>query len=227
MTEALKAGTIDYARNPTADQWDSLQGLPDIVAHRVVDGVRGERLHASSASTPTASPSRAAAPRRRRSRTRPSATRSATPSTSRPSSIACWSGHGRRRHDAASRRPWQRQVAHSSRPNVRVFDIEVAKQKLEAAGYKLDANGKRLDKDNKPIDLRMVVPDSSSTLRAERRVHHRLVERARHRHDDPGLRRRHADRPDAAARGRRARPTSTSSSGTGAATSIPTRCSTS
>ncbi len=31
MTEALKAGTIDYARNPTADQFDSLQGLPDTV----------------------------------------------------------------------------------------------------------------------------------------------------------------------------------------------------
>ena len=31
MTEALKAGDIDYARNVTADQFDSLKGLPNIV----------------------------------------------------------------------------------------------------------------------------------------------------------------------------------------------------
>ena len=31
MTEALKAGDIDYARNVTSDQFDSLKGLPNIV----------------------------------------------------------------------------------------------------------------------------------------------------------------------------------------------------
>ena len=42
----------------------------------------------------------------------------------------------------------------------RTFDIELAKQKLEAAGYKLDANGDRLDKEGKPISLRLYMPDS-------------------------------------------------------------------
>ena len=42
----------------------------------------------------------------------------------------------------------------------RTFDIELAKQKLEAAGYKLDAGGKRLDKAGNPIILRLMMPDS-------------------------------------------------------------------
>lgn len=44
----------------------------------------------------------------------------------------------------------------------RTFDIEKAKQLLDAAGYKLDANGKRLDKDNKPITLRISFPNSDT-----------------------------------------------------------------
>ncbi len=85
----------------------------------------------------------------------------ATPSTSRPWSIACWTA-GASRHDeippALGNGKW-----HTRADRARAFDIEVAKQKLEAAGYKLDANGKRLDKDDKPIALRMVVPDSSAS----------------------------------------------------------------
>lgn len=42
----------------------------------------------------------------------------------------------------------------------RTFDIELAKQKLDAAGYKLDANGARLDKEGKPISLRLYMPDT-------------------------------------------------------------------
>ena len=49
-------------------------------------------------------------------------------------------------------------------PNdVRQFSIDTAKAKLDAAGYPLDASGKRLDKEGKPINLRMTVPDSSTT----------------------------------------------------------------
>jgi peptide/nickel transport system substrate-binding protein len=42
----------------------------------------------------------------------------------------------------------------------RTFDIEKAKSLLDAAGYKLDANGKRLDKEGKPINLRIDMPNS-------------------------------------------------------------------
>jgi len=45
----------------------------------------------------------------------------------------------------------------------RTFDIELAKQKLDAAGYKLDANGARLDKEGKPISLRLYMPDTDDS----------------------------------------------------------------
>ncbi len=51
---------------------------------------------------------------------------------------------------------------HVEPTDIRKFDIELAKQKLDAAGYKLDANGKRLDKEGKPINLRMFMPDSDA-----------------------------------------------------------------
>lgn len=44
----------------------------------------------------------------------------------------------------------------------RTFDIEVAKQKLDAAGYVLDGSGARLDKEGQPISLRLFFPDSDS-----------------------------------------------------------------
>jgi len=44
----------------------------------------------------------------------------------------------------------------------RTFDIDLAKQKLDAAGYPLDASGNRLDKQGKPINLLMVLPDSDA-----------------------------------------------------------------
>ena len=44
----------------------------------------------------------------------------------------------------------------------RTFDIELAKQKLTDAGYPLNASGQRLDKQGKPINLLMVMPDSDA-----------------------------------------------------------------
>lgn len=44
----------------------------------------------------------------------------------------------------------------------RTFNIDLAKQKLDAAGYPLDASGNRLDKQGKPINLLMVLPDSDA-----------------------------------------------------------------
>ena len=52
---------------------------------------------------------------------------------------------------------------HLEPPNLRMFDLDVARQKLDAAEYKLDASGKRLDHEGKPINLKMVVPSSSTT----------------------------------------------------------------
>jgi peptide/nickel transport system substrate-binding protein len=46
--------------------------------------------------------------------------------------------------------------------NVRTFDLDVARQKLETAGYLLDGQGRRLDKEGQPISLRLVMPDSDA-----------------------------------------------------------------
>jgi peptide/nickel transport system substrate-binding protein len=51
---------------------------------------------------------------------------------------------------------------HVDPTNPRHFDIQLAIQKLEAAGYTTDSNGNRLDKQGKPINLLMVLPDSNS-----------------------------------------------------------------
>jgi peptide/nickel transport system substrate-binding protein len=51
---------------------------------------------------------------------------------------------------------------HVEPTNKRTFDIELAKQKLEAAGYHLDGDGRRLDKEGKPISLRMFYPKSET-----------------------------------------------------------------
>jgi peptide/nickel transport system substrate-binding protein len=51
---------------------------------------------------------------------------------------------------------------HVQPDNLRTFNPELAKQKLEAAGYVLDANGKRLDKEGKPISLRLVTPNTEA-----------------------------------------------------------------
>jgi peptide/nickel transport system substrate-binding protein len=51
---------------------------------------------------------------------------------------------------------------HVEPTNKRTFDIDLAKQKLDDAGYKLNAAGERLDKDGKPIKLRLMMPDSDA-----------------------------------------------------------------
>jgi peptide/nickel transport system substrate-binding protein len=51
---------------------------------------------------------------------------------------------------------------HVEPDNPRTFSIDLAKQKLDAAGYKLDANGARLDKEGKPISLRLYFPDTNA-----------------------------------------------------------------
>lgn len=49
---------------------------------------------------------------------------------------------------------------HVEPANKRTFDIDLAKQKLADAGYKLNDAGKLLDKEGKPIKLRLMMPDS-------------------------------------------------------------------
>ncbi len=161
MTEALKSGAIDYARNPTADQWDSLQGLPDVVpiqsataseANSFIElgfNTYGKPIAGGGASTkalqdPAFRDAVGYAIDKQELVDKVLSGKGAVGTTHIPPAL----GGGK----------W-----HLDPPNQRTFDIEQAKQKLDAAGYRLNDAGKRLDKEGKPINLRMVVPDSAST----------------------------------------------------------------
>lgn len=159
MVEALKTGEIDYARNPTGDQWDSLQGLPDIVPvkssthaeanafNEVGFNCYSKPIEGGGASTaalqdPAFRDALGYAIDKQALVDQVLGGKGAVGSTHIPPAL----GGGKWHYEPA---------------NQRTFDIELAKQKLEAAGYVLDANGKRLDKEGKPIALRMVSPQGA------------------------------------------------------------------
>ncbi len=52
---------------------------------------------------------------------------------------------------------------HTEPNDLRDFNIETAKTKLDEAGYVLNADGQRLDKQGKPINLHLVMPDTDPT----------------------------------------------------------------
>ena len=185
MVQALKAGEIDYARGPNADQLKALQGDPAIktvagkrerldpaglqhLRHRHRQDDQGRRPVDEGAPGPCL-------PRRARLRDRQEGARRPRPRRLRRP--------GHHDHPAGPRRSgtW-------SRTTPRTFDIELAKQKLDAAGYKLDANGARLDKEGKPISLRLVLPRHGRLLRQGRPVRPGLVRPARDQGDDPASR---------------------------------------
>jgi peptide/nickel transport system substrate-binding protein len=161
MTEALKAGDIDYARNVTADQFDSLKGLPNIVP--VESALAGEanaftQLNFNTYSKPIEGGG--ASTKALQDPVFRDALGYAIDKQALVDKVL--GGHGLVGSTiippAMAGGKW-----HLDPPNPRTFDIELAKSKLDAAGYKLDASGKRLDKEGKPINLKMVVPSGSST----------------------------------------------------------------
>ncbi len=160
MTEAIKSGDIDYARNVTSDQFESLKGLPNmVVANSAVAPEANAFTHmvfnthepfkGGGAST---------------SAVRDPAFRDALGyAIDKPALLdKVLGGHGIVGSTiippAMGGGLW-----HLEPPNVRVFDLDAARQKLDAANYKLDASGKRLDHEGKPINLKMVVPSSATT----------------------------------------------------------------
>ena len=161
MTEALKAGDIDYARNITADQFESLQGLPNIVT--VESGLGAEanaftQVNFNTYSKPI--PGGGASTKALQDPVFRDALGYAIDKQALVDRVL--SGHGIVGSTiippAMANGAW-----HQEPTNLRTFDIALAKQKLDTAGYKLDASGKRLDKENKPINLRMLVPSGTTT----------------------------------------------------------------
>jgi peptide/nickel transport system substrate-binding protein len=153
----LKSGAIDYARNPTADQWDSLQACPtpSIQSSRrrseLLPGARLQHLQQSDRGRWRLDQGAAGpgVPRRGRVRHRQAGARRqgaqrqgpSEPRTSRPRSAAA--------NGTSTAKP---APSISSWPNRSSMPLDTPN----------DA-GKRLDKEGKPINLRMVVPDSASS----------------------------------------------------------------
>jgi peptide/nickel transport system substrate-binding protein len=156
MVQALKAGEIDYARNPNSEQLKALQTAPDIKT--VIGSANGwtqlafNGYGASNGKTiPGGGPSTKAlldpafrdalgyAIDKKMLVDRVLGGSGDVGTTAVPPVLGAW---------------------HVEPTTPRTFDIELAKQKLDAAGYKLDANGARLDKEGKPISLRLYMPDT-------------------------------------------------------------------
>lgn len=156
MVQALKAGEIDYARNPNSEQLKALQNEPNITT--VVGSANGwtqlafNEYGASDGKT----------------------IKDGGPSTKALLDPAFRDALGY----AVDKKTLVDRVLggfgdvgttivppvlgqwHVEPDHPRTFDIALAKQKLDAAGYKLDANGARLDKEGKPISLRLYMPDT-------------------------------------------------------------------
>ena len=158
MVQALKAGDLDYARGPNAEQLNQLKTLPNIqtvagtgngwvqLAFNGYGASNGKTIKGGGPSTkalldPKFRDALGYAVDHQLLIDRVLGGYGTVGSTNVPPVLGQW---------------------HVDPTTPRRFDIELAKQKLDAAGYHLDANGKRLDKEGKPISLRVFMPDSDS-----------------------------------------------------------------
>ena len=159
MIQALKAGEIDYARGPNAEQLKALQGDPGMktvagaangwtqLAFNGYGASTGKTIEGGGPSTralldPAFRDALGYAIDKKVLVDRVLGGFGDQGTTVIPPVIGKW---------------------HVEPANPRTFGIELAKQKLDAAGYKLDANGARLDKEGKPISLRMYFPDTAAS----------------------------------------------------------------
>ncbi len=156
MIQALKAGEIDYAHGANADQFNALQSDPNI--QTVVGAANGwTQLAFNTYGTGTGKTIKDGGP----------STQALLDPAFRDALVTAVD------HDALVERvlggygdpgttivPPVLTQWHVEPTNLRTFDPELAKQKLEAAGYVLDADGNRLDKQGKPIKLRLYMPNT-------------------------------------------------------------------
>ncbi len=156
MVQALKAGELDYAHGPNADQLNQLKTEPNIAT--VVGSANGwtqlafNGYGASTGKTiPNGGPSTKAL-------LDPAFRDALGYAVDRQALVdRVLGGYG---DVGTTIVPPVLTNWHVEPTKTRTFDIELAKQKLDAAGYPLDASGNRLDKEGKPINLRMFMPDS-------------------------------------------------------------------
>ncbi len=152
MIQALKKGELDYARDVPATQFDQLKANPGgpIVTTEGVSNTFYELafncytkpIQGGGASTKAV---------------QDPAFRDALGYAIDKQAIVnkAYSGHA----TVGSTQITPFQAGWHAEPNdLRTFNIDTAKSKLDAAGYVLDASGRRLDKEGKPITLRLAWP---------------------------------------------------------------------
>jgi peptide/nickel transport system substrate-binding protein len=159
MVQALKAGEIDYARDPNADQLKALQNEPAVKT--VVGAANGwTQLAFNTYGTGTGKsiPNGGASTKALQDPAFRDALGYAVDKKQLIDRIL--GGFG---DPGDTNVPPVLTQYHVAPDKPRTFDIEKAKQLLDAAGYPLDGSGNRLDKEGKPISLRMYMPNSNDT----------------------------------------------------------------
>ncbi len=156
MIQALKAGEIDYARGPNADQLKALATEPNIAT--VVGSSNGwTQLAFNTYGTGTGNTIQKGGP---------STKALLDPAFRDALGYAIDKDLLVERILGGFGDPGSTVIApvlgkwHVDPATPRTFDIELAKQKLDAAGYPLDGSGARLDKQGNPISLRLLFPST-------------------------------------------------------------------
>jgi len=158
MVQALKAGELDYARDPNSQQLKALENQPGYKT--VVGASNGWTQLAfntygefNGKTIPNGGPSTKAM-------LDPAFRDALGYAVDKPTLITkVLGGYG---DPGSTIVPPALPQWHVDPTTPRTFNIDLAKQKLDAAGYPLDGSGNRMDKEGKPINLLMVLPDSNS-----------------------------------------------------------------
>jgi peptide/nickel transport system substrate-binding protein len=151
MVQALKSGEVDYVRGVGADQFDALANEPDIVA---VEGFANGYTYLSFNTKGNAEGYGGSTSALRDPLFRDALGYAIDRDRLVEATLA---GHG---VPGTTNVPPYHANWYAPPAELRTFDLEEAKRRLDAAGYTLDGSGKRLDKDGKAINLRLTWPDS-------------------------------------------------------------------
>jgi peptide/nickel transport system substrate-binding protein len=158
MVQALKAGEIDYARDPNADQLKQLQteqGIKTVVG--AANGWTQLAFNTYGTGTGKTIAGGGASTKALQDQAFRDALGYAVDKKTLVDKILGGFGDVGTTNVPPVLTQW-----HVEPTKPRTFDIAKAKSLLDAAGYPLDGSGNRLDKEGKPINLRLFMPNSNA-----------------------------------------------------------------